>query len=75
MPVQLTSSNFVRADPGKHYRKQLYLKRRAASHQTQSMSPLLSSSVPVVPDLSTIRGVLFDIDGTLTNSDPLHFQA
>eukprot|EP00775_Hariotina_reticulata_P003528 gene3528-3797_t len=28
-----------------------------------------------VPDLSLIRGVLFDIDGTLTNSDPLHFQA
>lgn len=28
-----------------------------------------------MPDLSAIRGVLFDIDGTLTNSDPLHFRA
>jgi hypothetical protein len=28
-----------------------------------------------VPDLSSIKGVLFDIDGTLTCSDPLHFKA
>ncbi len=27
------------------------------------------------PDLSTIKAVLFDVDGTLTNSDPLHFKA
>ena len=27
------------------------------------------------PDLSTIKAVLFDVDGTLTNSDPLHFDA
>lgn len=30
---------------------------------------------PPVPDLSKIKGVLFDIDGTLTNSDPLHLLA
>ncbi len=28
-----------------------------------------------LPDLSTIKAVLFDVDGTLTNSDPLHFKA
>eukprot|EP00878_Enallax_costatus_P004882 GHUV01005136.1.p1 GENE.GHUV01005136.1~~GHUV01005136.1.p1 ORF type:complete len:298 (+),score=84.81 GHUV01005136.1:130-1023(+) len=28
-----------------------------------------------VPNLESIKGVLFDIDGTLTNSDPLHFLA
>jgi phosphatidate phosphatase PAH1 len=28
-----------------------------------------------VPDLNSIKGVLFDIDGTLTCSDPLHFKA
>jgi hypothetical protein len=28
-----------------------------------------------VPDLNAIKGVLFDIDGTLTCSDPLHFKA
>ena len=27
------------------------------------------------PDLTTIKAVLFDVDGTLTNSDPLHFDA
>jgi phosphatidate phosphatase PAH1 len=27
------------------------------------------------PDLNRIKGVLFDIDGTLTNSDPLHLLA
>mmetsp|Transcript_8422 Transcript_8422/g.24149 ORF Transcript_8422/g.24149 Transcript_8422/m.24149 type:complete len:275 (+) Transcript_8422:199-1023(+) len=26
------------------------------------------------PDLSSIKGVLFDVDGTLCNSDPLHLQ-
>jgi hypothetical protein len=34
-----------------------------------------SIMAPPVPDLSTIKGVLFDIDGTLTNSDPLHLLA
>ena len=28
-----------------------------------------------LPSLSTVKGVLFDIDGTLTDSDPLHFIA
>lgn len=28
-----------------------------------------------LPDLSKIKAVLFDVDGTLTNSDPLHFKA
>lgn len=28
-----------------------------------------------MPDLSNIKGVLFDVDGTLTDSDPLHFKA
>ena len=28
-----------------------------------------------LPPLGSIRGVLFDIDGTLCDSDPLHYQA
>lgn len=28
-----------------------------------------------IPDLSRIKGVLFDIDGTLVHSDPLHLAA
>ncbi len=28
-----------------------------------------------LPPLDSIKGVLFDIDGTLTDSDPLHFLA
>lgn len=32
----------------------------------------LSASIPALGEL---KGVLFDIDGTLTNSDPLHFLA
>jgi hypothetical protein len=26
-------------------------------------------------NFNSLEGVLFDIDGTLTNSDPLHFKA
>lgn len=46
-----------------------------ALHATggRAASLVLASRPPrPLPDLSTIRGVLFDIDGTLTNSDPLH---
>lgn len=39
----------------------------SAPHQDGTPRPL--------PDLTTIRGMLFDIDGTLTDSDPLHFLA
>lgn len=28
-----------------------------------------------LPDLSRIKGVLFDVDGTLTDSDTLHYKA
>ena len=28
-----------------------------------------------LPSLKSLRGVLFDIDGTLCDSDPLHYQA
>ena len=28
-----------------------------------------------LPDLPNLKGVLFDVDGTLTDSDPLHFKA
>lgn len=28
-----------------------------------------------LPPLDSIKGVLFDIDGTLTDSDPLHYLA
>ena len=34
-----------------------------------------AAAAPALPDLARIKGVLFDIDGTLTNSDPLHLLA
>ena len=30
---------------------------------------------PPVPNFSKIKAVLFDIDGTMTDSDPIHFIA
>lgn len=35
----------------------------------------LKHSSEAKPTLQGVKGVLFDIDGTLTNSDPLHFKA
>lgn len=46
---------------------------RVSAHS--SISSMQNPSAPPVPDLSQIKGVLFDIDGTLTNSDPLHLLA
>lgn len=42
--------------------------QRSAMHNKQVAPSAL-------PDLNKIKGILFDIDGTLTNSDPLHFKA
>ena len=39
----------------------------AASHK--------GSDEKVLPDMTKIKGVLFDVDGTLTDSDTLHFKA
>lgn len=45
------------------------------SAQGSSSSSMQNPAAPPVPDLGQIKGVLFDIDGTLTNSDPLHLLA
>ena len=34
-----------------------------------------TTTVAPAIDFSAIKGLLFDIDGTLCNSDPLHFKA
>ena len=42
----------------------------------QRMTAVTAPARPTtLPPLDTIRGVLFDIDGTLCDSDPLHYQA
>ena len=50
----------------------------AAPAETIEIAGITMSANPEkrpFPDLSTIKAVLFDVDGTLTNSDPLHFDA
>lgn len=46
----------------------------AASAATNGGAPQSPAPRPL-PDLLSVRAVLFDIDGTLTDSDPLHFLA
>ena len=42
----------------------------------QRMTAVTAPARPTtLQPLDTIRGVLFDIDGTLCDSDPLHYQA
>jgi hypothetical protein len=43
---------------------------QASAHRTAVAAT--PSACPV--DFSKVRGVLFDIDGTLCNSDPTHFK-
>jgi hypothetical protein len=38
-------------------------------------SGLTGSPGPAPVDFTSFRGVLFDVDGTLVESDPLHFKA
>lgn len=49
--------------------------RCAESVQVSGITMTTPSHNRPMPDLSTIKAVLFDVDGTLTNSDPLHFKA
>ena len=48
------------------------LRCRAVPHMAAVSAPQRPSTLP---PLGSIRGVLFDIDGTLCDSDPLHYQA
>lgn len=48
---------------------------RVSAHSSINGSSMQNPAAPPVPDLAHIKGVLFDIDGTLTNSDPLHLLA
>lgn len=36
----------------------------------------MASAAPVteLPQLASVKGMLFDIDGTMTDSDPIHFM-
>ncbi|KAJ9514640.1 hypothetical protein QJQ45_028354, partial [Haematococcus lacustris] len=48
------------------------------SAQTPAAAQVLALPRPAAPaaiDFTQLQGLLFDIDGTLCNSDPLHFQA
>jgi len=43
---------------------------------TQRMAAISAPARPTaLPPLGSIKGVLFDIDGTLCDSDPLHYRA
>lgn len=46
--------------------------RAAGQRKTEVTAPARPTTLQ---PLDTIRGVLFDIDGTLCDSDPLHYQA
>lgn len=48
---------------------------QAATHPTAASAAASTLRAPCPVDFSNIRGVLFDIDGTLCNSDPTHFKA
>lgn len=52
----------------------LYVRSCATAETVQKAGITITQNRPM-PDLSTIKAVLFDVDGTLTNSDPLHFKA
>ncbi|KAI8463822.1 MAG: HAD-like domain-containing protein [Monoraphidium minutum] len=52
--------------------------RARCAHVTAASGGAAAGGPPAprpLPDLTSVRGMLFDIDGTLTNSDPLHFLA
>jgi phosphoglycolate phosphatase-like HAD superfamily hydrolase len=55
-----------------HSTQLLFPSRRSSTTRCRAMA---DSVTQPLPHLARVRGVLFDIDGTLTNSDPLHFQA
>lgn len=48
---------------------------RAGVQQVAGISMATPTQNRPMPDLSKIKAVLFDVDGTLTDSDPLHFKA
>ncbi len=56
----------------------LIMTSKGGSAETIEIAGITMSANPgnrPFPDLTTIKAVLFDVDGTLTNSDPLHFDA
>ena len=48
---------------------------RVGVQQAAGITMAIPSQQRPLPDLSKIKAVLFDVDGTLTDSDPLHFKA
>lgn len=47
---------------------------RGCAPSATSVVPNASVAVPRLCSSGRLRGVLFDVDGTLLNSDPLHFK-
>lgn len=71
--VRLIRQNIVSLNQGISGARGRVLARALGSSSSNGSSRGAMTSK--VPDLSQIKGVLFDIDGTLTNSDPLHLLA
>lgn len=46
---------------------------RTSGHRAMSAEHHVATNSPSLP--SSIKGILFDMDGTLTDSDTLHFEA
>jgi hypothetical protein len=53
----------------------LHASSSTASASAPTELVLAAGAATPLPDLSTVKGILLDIDGTLTNSDPLHLLA
>lgn len=47
----------------------------AKAVEMPASNPALAETCRPLPRFDRLKGILFDIDGTLTNSDPLHFRA
>jgi HAD superfamily hydrolase (TIGR01509 family) len=69
----LTGANAL-GKPTDHHRGAISIIAASSGNNGTTAASTPATPKPL-PDLSKLRAVLFDIDGTLCNSDPLHFAA
>lgn len=72
-PAPHTSSLVQRPCMRRQFSTLLHAGLMAACNNGSSEAAV--AEAPSLPLFSNLKGVLFDVDGTLTNSDPLHFKA